>query len=66
MATIDKEYYRNQLIRYLRNTKLYRNADEQKVKKLVDAIEVDLLNVIRSNQHVYIDDVYEFIDKEAL
>ena len=66
MATIDKEYYRNQLIRYLRNTKLYRNADEQKVKKLVDAIEVDLLNVIRSNQHVNIDDVYEFIDKEAL
>ena len=66
MATIDKDYYRNQLIRYLRNTKLYRNADEQKVKKLVDAIEVDLLNVIRSNQHVYIDDVYEFIDKEAL
>ena len=66
MATIDKEYYRNQLIRYLRNTKLYRNADEQKVKKLVDAIEVDLLKVIRSNQHVYIDDVYEFIDKEAL
>ena len=66
MATIDKEYYRNQLIRYLRNTKLYRNADEQKVKKLVDAIEVDLLNVIRSNQHVNIDDVYEFTDKEAL
>ena len=66
MATIDKDYYRNQLIRYLRNTKLYRNADEQKVKKLVDAIEIDLLNVIRSNQHVYIDDVYEFIDKEAL
>ena len=66
MATIDKDYYRNQLIRYLRNTKLYRNADEQKVKKLVDAIEVDLLKVIRSNQHVYIDDVYEFIDKEAL
>ena len=66
MATIDKDYYRNQLIRYLRNTKLYRNADEQKVKKLVDAIEVDLLKVIRSNQHVNIDDVYEFIDKEAL
>lgn len=66
MATIDKDYYRNQLIRYLRNTKLYRNADEQKVKKLVDAIEIDLLNVIRSNQHVYIDDVYEFTDKEAL
>ena len=66
MATIDKDYYRNQLIRYLRNTKLYRNADEQKVKKLVDAIEVDLLNVIRSNQHVNIDDVYEFTDKEAL
>ena len=66
MATIDKDYYRNQLIRYLRNTKLYRNADEQKVKKLVDAIEIDLLNVIRSNQHVYIDDVYEFIDKETL
>ena len=66
MATIDKDYYRNQLIRYLRNTKLYRNADEQKVKKLVDAIEVDLLKVIRSNQHVNIDDVYEFIDKETL
>ena len=66
MATIDKDYYRNQLIRYLRNTKLYRNADEQKVKNIVDAIEVDLLKVIRSNQHVYIDDVYEFIDKEAL
>ena len=66
MATIDKDYYRNQLIRYLRNTKLYRNADEQKVKKLVDAIEIDLLNVIRSNQHVNIDDVYEFTDKEAL
>lgn len=59
-------YYRQQLKEYLRSTKYYRNADEQKVQKFVEAIENDLLEVIRTNQHVDLQDVYEFIDKEAL
>ena len=66
MATIDKEYYRNQLIEYLKSTKYLRNADEQKVLKFVDAIEVDLLEIIRSNQHVDLQEVYEYTDKDAL
>ena len=66
MATIDKEYYRNQLIEYLKSTKYLRNADEQKVLKFVDAIEVDLLEVIRSNLRVDLQEVYEYTDKDAL
>lgn len=66
MATIDKEYYQNQLIEYLRSTKYLRNAEEQKVQKLVDAIENDLLDVIRLNQHVDLQEVYEYTDKDAL
>lgn len=66
MATIDKKYYRNQLIEYLKSTKYLRKADEQKVQKYVDAIEVDLLEVIRSNQHVELQEVYEYTDKDAL
>lgn len=66
MATLDKEYYQNQLIEYLRSTKYLRNADEQKVQKYVDAIEVDLLEVIRLNQHVDLQEVYEYTDKDAL
>ena len=65
MATIDKEYYRNKLIEYLKSTKYLRNADEQKVQKFVDAIEVDLLVVIRSNQHVNLQEVYEYTDTPA-
>lgn len=59
-------YYRQQLIEYLRSTRNLRNADEQKIQKLVDAIEVDLLEVIHSNQHVDLQVVYEFLDKEVL
>ena len=66
MATIDKDYYRNQLIEYLKSTKYLRNADEQKVQKFVDAIEVDLLEVVRTNQHVDLQEVYEYTDKDAL
>ena len=66
MATIDKDYYRNQLIEYLKSTKYLRNADEQKVLKFVDAIEVDLLEVIRSNLRVDLQEVYEYTDKDAL
>lgn len=61
-----REYYKKQLIEYIRSTRYYRNADEQKVQKLVDAIEVDLLKVIRLNQHVNPQEVYEFLDKEVL
>lgn len=66
MTTLDIEYYRNQLIEYLKSTKYLRNADQQKVQKFVDAIEVDLLEVIRSNQHVDLHEVYEYTDKDAL
>lgn len=66
MATIDKEYYQTQLIEYLRSTKYLRNADDQKVQNYVCAIEIDLLEVIRSNKHIALQEVYEFLDKEFL
>lgn len=66
MATIDKEYYQTQLIEYLRSTKYLRNADDQKVQNYVCAIEIDLLEVISSNKHIALQDVYEFLDKEFL
>lgn len=66
MTTLDIEYYRNQLIEYLMSTKYLRNSDQQKVQKFVDAIEVDLLEVIRLNLHVNPQEVYEFLDKEVL
>lgn len=60
------QYYKEQLIEYLRSTKIFRNADETKIQKYVDAIEFDLLNVIRTNLHVDFHVVYEFLNKEAL
>ena len=66
MDSSNIQYYREQLIEYLRSTKYFRNADETKVQKLVDAIEVDLLNVIRTYLHVDLHVIYEFINKEDL
>lgn len=66
MDSLNIQYYKEQLIEYLRSTKNFRNADETKVQKLVDAIEVDLLQVIQTNLHVDLKVVYEFINKEDL
>ena len=66
MDSSNIQYYKEQLIEYLRSTKYFRNADETKVQKLVDAIEVDLLNVIQTNLHIDLQIVYDFLDKEAL
>ena len=65
MDTSNQQVYHEQLIEYLRSTKYYRNADGTKVKKIVDAIEVDLLDVIRRNLHVEIQVVYDFLDKDG-
>lgn len=59
-------YYKEQLIEYLKSTKYYRNADNTKVQMIVEAIEVDLLDVIRKNLHIELQTVYEFLDKEEL
>lgn len=66
MDSLDIHIYRDKLIDYLKSTKYLRNADQQKVQKFVDAIEVDLLEVIRLNLHVNPQEVYEFLDKEVL
>ncbi len=66
MDTAIKKYYQEQLIEYLKSTTRYRNADSTIVQKLIDAIEVDLLNVIHENLHHDIYVVYEFMDKDAL
>lgn len=66
MDSSNIRYYKEQLIEYLRSTTYYRSADEKKVLKLVDAIEVTLLNVIRTNLHYDFHVVYEFINKEDL
>ena len=66
MDSSEYKYYQDQLIEYLRSTKNFRNADEAKVLKFVAAIEVDLLNVIQTKQHVDLHVVYEFINKEEL
>lgn len=60
------QYYKEQLIEYLRSTKYFHNADETKVQKFVDFIEVDLLQVIQTNLHVNLNVIYEFINKEDL
>ena len=49
MDTSNKQYYQEQLIEYLKSTTRYRNADNTKVQKIVDAIEFDLLKVIQTN-----------------
>ncbi len=66
METLDKELYKIQLIRYLRSTMYYRNADEHKVQELVSAIENDLLNVVRSIHNINIQVIYEILDKETI
>ena len=58
--------FKEQLIEYLRSTTFFRNADDSKVQKIVDAIEFDLLEVIQSNLNDNLHVVYDFIDKEAL
>lgn len=66
MDSSNIQYYKEQLIEYLRSTKNFRNADETKVQKLVDIIEVDLLQVIQKFLHIDLNVVYEFVNKEAL
>ncbi len=66
MDTQIKNYYNDQLIGYLKSTKYLRNADNTKVQKIVDAIEIELLDVIRTNLHVDIQVIYDFLDKESL
>lgn len=66
MDSLNVQYYKEQLIEYLRSTKHFRNAEEAKVLKIVDAIEVDLLNIIQTYLHVDLDVVYEFVNKEDL
>lgn len=66
MNSKDITYYQEQLIKYLKSTMYYRNADDAKVQKLVYAIEVDLLNVIKADQHIELHVVYEFLDKDVL
>ena len=66
MDTSNKQYYQEQLIEYLKSTKRYRNTDNTKVQKIVDAIELDLLKVIQTNLNVNLQVVYDFLDKDAL
>lgn len=66
MDSLNIKYYKEQLIEYLKSTKYFRNADETKVQKVVDTIEVDLLDVIQTNLHIDLHVVYDFYDKEAL
>lgn len=60
------QYYKEQLIEYLKSTKYFRNADETEVQKIVDAIEVDLLKIIQTELHIDLQTVYGFLDKKAL
>lgn len=66
MDTSNKQSYQKQLIEYLKSTTRYRNADNTKVQKIVDAIEFDLLKVIQVNLNVNLHVVYDFLDKDAL
>ena len=66
MDTSNKQYYQEQLIEYLKSTTRYRNADNTKVQKIVDAIEFDLLKVIQTKLNVNLQVVYDFLDKDAL
>ena len=66
MDTANKQYYQERLIEYLKSTKRYRNADNSKVQMIVDAIECDLLEVIRTNLDENLHVVYDFLNKEAL
>ena len=66
MDSSNVQYYREQLVKYLRSTKHYRNADDIKVQKMVSAVEIDLLAVIQRHQHHDLQTVYEFLDKETL
>ena len=59
-------YYKEQLIEYLKSTQRYRNADETKVQKMVNAIEVDLLKVIQASLNDSLQVIYDFLDKEYL
>lgn len=60
------QHYKEQLIEYLKSTTCYRNADNTKVQKIVDAIEFDLLKVIQTNLNFNLQVVYDFLDKDAL
>ena len=66
MDSSNKQYYQEQLIEYLKSTKRYRNTDNTKVQKIVDAIELDLLKVIQTKLNVNLQVVYDFLDKDAL
>lgn len=66
MDTSNKQHYHEQLIEYLKSTTRYRNADNTKVQKIVDAIEFDLLKVIQTKLNVNLQVVYDFLDKDAL
>lgn len=66
MDATNIQYYKDQLIEYLKSTKLYRYADDAMIQKMVDAIEVDLLKVIQTSLHVDLQTVYKFLAKEDL
>jgi 5-methylcytosine-specific restriction endonuclease McrA len=66
MDSSNIQYYKEQLIEYLKSTKRYRNTDNTKVQKIVDAIEFDLLKVIQTNLNDNLQVIYDFLDKDAL
>lgn len=66
METSIEQYFQKQLIEYLKSTRRYRSADDTKVQKMVDAIEVNLLRTIHVNINDDLQVIYDFLDKESL
>ena len=60
------QLYKEKFIEYLKSTKHYRIADDTKIQQIVNATEIDLLNVIQTNLNVCLQDIYDFLNKDAL
>lgn len=66
MDSSNMQYYKEQLIKYLRSTRSFRSVSEQDVQKVVSAIEVDLLDIICLRGYANLHVIYEFLDKDVL
>lgn len=66
MDAKDKQFYQGQYIEYLRKTAMYRRADEQMVQDAVGYTETELLVLMQANSDISHDEVYEYLNKEAI
>lgn len=66
MTSQEQQYYQDQLIAYFRSIPKFRKVSDQRIQGLVSQIEINLLDLLKSQYKFNGISVYEFLDKDAL